>query len=274
MRKHAFTLIELLVVVAIISLLAAILFPVFAAAREKARQSSCQSNLKQIGVSIIQYVQDNDEMMPHSVETDNVAADAACWGTPSWYAMSGTWVTWMDLVGSYTKNTQIFYCPDFALPNVSGYPNGYGYAPNDNIIPPIWAPGRMNGYPACTPKTQSGVPFSPFNRLVASIDLPSTIVMMGERGYPSRSTMYFDTDNATSPATAGPNATYPDPAGIYLNSSTTGTGDAPLGFHHTQMSNFLFCDGHVKAEPYSLAFLQGSFGTEIYPTSENLDGNW
>jgi prepilin-type N-terminal cleavage/methylation domain-containing protein/prepilin-type processing-associated H-X9-DG protein len=62
-RRHGFTLIELLVAIAIIAILAAILFPVFAQAREKARQAVCQSNLKQIGLAFSQYSQDNDEMI-------------------------------------------------------------------------------------------------------------------------------------------------------------------------------------------------------------------
>ena len=63
-RRRGFTLIELLVVIAIIAILAAILFPVFAKAREKARQASCQSNEKQLGLAFLQYVQDNDEKFP------------------------------------------------------------------------------------------------------------------------------------------------------------------------------------------------------------------
>ncbi len=61
--RRAFTLIELLVVIAIIAILAAILFPVFAKAREKARQSSCQSNVKQLGLAFMQYTQDYDEKL-------------------------------------------------------------------------------------------------------------------------------------------------------------------------------------------------------------------
>jgi prepilin-type N-terminal cleavage/methylation domain-containing protein/prepilin-type processing-associated H-X9-DG protein len=67
-RRRAFTLIELLVVIAIIAILAAILFPVFAQAREKARQATCQSNLKQIGVAFSMYVQDYDESFPNTRE--------------------------------------------------------------------------------------------------------------------------------------------------------------------------------------------------------------
>src|SRR6201984_300402 len=64
MKRRGFTLIELLVVIAIIAILAAILFPVFAKAREKARQTSCLSNIKQVGLALTMYVQDYDELTP------------------------------------------------------------------------------------------------------------------------------------------------------------------------------------------------------------------
>src|SRR5687767_1588685 len=69
-RKVGFTLIELLVVIAIIAILAAILFPVFARARENARRASCQSNLKQLGLSFAQYTQDFDERYPMGIMND------------------------------------------------------------------------------------------------------------------------------------------------------------------------------------------------------------
>ncbi|MEN6303433.1 MAG: DUF1559 domain-containing protein [Armatimonadia bacterium] len=93
LKSRGFTLIELLVVIAIIAILAAILFPVFAKAREKARQSSCLSNVKQIGLAIMQYAQDYDEVLPY----------ASAWGNPV-----KNWNLYLD---PYVKNAQIFTCP-------------------------------------------------------------------------------------------------------------------------------------------------------------------
>ena len=92
-RRSAFTLIELLVVIAIIAILAAILFPVFARARENARRSSCQSNMKQIGLGILQYTQDYDELYPQFDATD------------------GTGTGWAYVIQPYIKSTQILQCP-------------------------------------------------------------------------------------------------------------------------------------------------------------------
>ncbi len=93
MRRRAFTLIELLVVIAIIAILAAILFPVFAKAREKARQSSCGSNLKQVGVALMQYAQDYDEK--YMLNNQN----------------NGLGIYWTDQLQPYIKNGQVYDCP-------------------------------------------------------------------------------------------------------------------------------------------------------------------
>ena len=101
MRRGGFTLIELLVVIAIIAILAAILFPVFAKAREKARQTSCLSNVKQIMLGVQMYAQDYDERLPE--------------GTSYWESPWNTGATdagpWYALIDPYVKNTQVYICP-------------------------------------------------------------------------------------------------------------------------------------------------------------------
>jgi len=100
--RRAFTLIELLVVIAIIAILAAILFPVFAKAREKARQSSCSSNVKQIVLATVQYVQDYDETYPQY--TGGLTGLVA--------PVRGTGrLTPHDKVYPYVTNVQVFTCP-------------------------------------------------------------------------------------------------------------------------------------------------------------------
>ncbi len=102
--KRGFTLIELLVVIAIIAILAAILFPVFARAREKARQSSCMNNLKQIGLATMMYVQDYDEMFP--IDWYRAQSADTC---HTWCAMT---LPTLESINAYVKNRQIWVCPN------------------------------------------------------------------------------------------------------------------------------------------------------------------
>jgi len=122
-RKSAFTLIELLVVIAIIAILAAILFPVFAQAREKARQTACLSNEKQLGLGMIEYAQDYDECFPTGL-TGSVVGQG-----------------WGGQMYSYVKSKSVFTCPsDTSQVNPSpayGTPTGdavVSYGANEDIL--------------------------------------------------------------------------------------------------------------------------------------------
>lgn len=102
-RRSGFTLIELLVVIAIIAILAAILFPVFAQAREKARQISCLSNTKQMGIAVLMYIQDYDEVSP------------LAYHNPSWGGTQGPhtnfYASWWSFIYPYNKSSQVTRCP-------------------------------------------------------------------------------------------------------------------------------------------------------------------
>lgn len=146
-QRFGFTLIELLVVIAIIAILAAILFPVFARARENARRTSCLSNLKQIGLGVMQYTQDYDERyMPHLRGTAT-----SVWTNPATYAKSpcgagepcstfvvnngavasqpgtvgGQWITWMDIAFPYIKSVNLLKCPSARVPTSMSYAYNY-----------------------------------------------------------------------------------------------------------------------------------------------------
>jgi prepilin-type N-terminal cleavage/methylation domain-containing protein/prepilin-type processing-associated H-X9-DG protein len=118
MSRRGFTLIELLVVIAIIAILAAILFPVFAKAREKARQSSCASNLKQIALAMQQYAQDYDERFARHGCT-------WAWG----YVANATESCYASQIYPYIKNYQVFTCPSGGA-SVSPGANGNSYGNN------------------------------------------------------------------------------------------------------------------------------------------------
>src|SRR5689334_2151431 len=134
--KSGFTLIELLVVIAIIAILAAILFPVFAQAREKARQTSCTSNLKQIGLGAAMYAQDYDEVVL-PVSTSTTGKTYYWWASWNGTARNDT----EGLVYPYMKNSQIQACPSFnnklrAALGLTGY--GYNYNYLSPFVPPLY----------------------------------------------------------------------------------------------------------------------------------------
>jgi prepilin-type N-terminal cleavage/methylation domain-containing protein/prepilin-type processing-associated H-X9-DG protein len=208
-RRQGFTLIELLVVIAIIAILAAILFPVFSKAREKARQTTCASNMKQLGLAVLQYVQDYDETYPLGVDFH-------------------TYVSWADRIYPYVKSTGAYKCPDYSG-NVQ-YMAMSGRIPGTPQLPisyaaccalPSWAGGNF-GQATIIPN--AGVPFATIYSGFGDFD-PT---ILSQIDYPANSIEIIDTANTDN-----------NSAIVWYIS------DIALE-NHTQMSNFLFCDGHVK----------------------------
>jgi prepilin-type N-terminal cleavage/methylation domain-containing protein/prepilin-type processing-associated H-X9-DG protein len=245
-RRSGFTLIELLVVIAIIAILAAILFPVFAKAREKARQTSCLSNMKQLGLAGLQYVQDYDEQWQ---STDN-------WGQG-----------WAELWWPYVKSTGAYTCMDDTAQAPGAWaPDQISYAINQNIVNP----------------THVGNPTQPL--VLGSMAAPSSTVLLYEAqktyvtyfgpnnplniptGGGGNYTRFFNGQGDAwagfcdsyaqfgpcdfSEAGDGSNNGFEPPVEIDRHLQMDGTG--PGGFHWSGWTNFLAADGHVK-------FLDGSY---------------
>ncbi|MBI2299606.1 MAG: DUF1559 domain-containing protein [Armatimonadetes bacterium] len=159
-RRKGFTLIELLVLIAIIAILAAILFPVFAKAREKARQTSCLSNVKQLQLAWLQYAQDYDErMMPMLLGNGAPGAGCGAW----WYGVNATTP---GVLHPYMKNMQLLQCPSSIdlLAGVTNYAYNYQLASN-----------AAGSYPTLGCYSQGG-------RALAKILSPATLAVFSE-GY-------------------------------------------------------------------------------------------
>jgi prepilin-type N-terminal cleavage/methylation domain-containing protein/prepilin-type processing-associated H-X9-DG protein len=221
--QGGFTLIELLVVIAIIAILAAILFPVFATAREKARATACVSNEKQIGISIMQYAQDFDEMFP-------------C-GMAQTSSSSGGGYGWAGQIYPYLKSVDVFHCPsDPTKPYNSTYTyTSYGY--NSNL--------------------DSATGNKPFTCSLNKLSSPANIVCMyevvGANGVALSGGGISPTE-AFDPTQMGWPGYFP--GGCWSSEGCAyATGNMGVPFtsatyftagRHNNGSNFIAADGHVK----------------------------
>ncbi|MCW3058372.1 MAG: prepilin-type N-terminal cleavage/methylation domain [Capsulimonas sp.] len=209
-NQFGFTLIELLVVIAIIAILAAILFPVFAKAREKARQISCASNERQLGLGFMQYSQDNDERYPQG-------SNNATWGQG-----------WAGQVYPYVKSTGLYKCPDDSSSPSAANTSVVSYCINKNLTPD-------QGFSS-----------------IAGLSAPTNTVLLCE----ATGVNNVDFTNVPNSDTNSPDAigidNY-DGSGQWDTGYLLGTQAKPWNGHiknktgrHTDASNFLLCDGHVK----------------------------
>jgi prepilin-type N-terminal cleavage/methylation domain-containing protein/prepilin-type processing-associated H-X9-DG protein len=225
-RRSAFTLIELLVVIAIIAILAAILFPVFAQAREKARGTVCMSNLKQLGLATVMYVQDYDETFPMTLYMGSSGTGPCI--VPSYTALV-----------PYEKNTQIYACPSDTHPiNFPNAMESLGLPPPCTMGPQLSLTSYFPNYALINWGDPSNL-FGPNNG--------RPVVAMAQIPFPTETDSFYD-----STGTAGD---------AYFSQM-----DEPVEPRHTQMINAAFVDGHakvVRAKPWILANGQQAGGPAI-----------
>ena len=258
MKKHGFTLIELLVVIAIIGILASILFPVFARARENARRSSCASNLKQIGMGLLQYSQDYDETLV-----------AYGYGEPSTgiYADSDPITRknykWMDAIYSYVKSEQVFDCP-----TVSNTDQKYKYAGEGATaaVTKEYGSYAINQVYRTTldgPRTPPASNYENgflYTLKLSQLGAPSTTAWIVENGIGVRTIstgalydggpypwMFFTSSRTEGLVNPAYSSLY-DPACLEGIAGNNAASRNYLAARHLETTNVLFTDGHVKAQ--------------------------
>ena len=247
--RRGFTLIELLVVIAIIAILAAILFPVFARAREKARQTSCLSNVKQLMTSFKMYAQDYDETFP-AVRVGAVAG----WATPNGDTATPAWVPWLCSLEPYTKNSQILNCPSVSLNWDGGASfNNVGFGYNEYFA--AWYDKMSGGYR--------------FPIKDGQLEFPAETMVIADKG----DTGIYYLDTTVTYAWSRPGL---DPA----TAASDGRADIALD-RHNEGANCGFADGHGKwlkgsnipADAWDGGFAPAPGRTGSYVSRENVYPN-
>lgn len=221
-KGEGFTLIELLVVIAIISLLASILFPVFGKAREKARQTTCANNMKQLSAGMLMYAQDYDETFPWWLYLNNNER-------PTWQMLIAPYVGF-KLSG--WKDNSVFLCPsDSKIMADWVYPSNYArnsYAVNIAVIDKSSDDANADG--------KKG------GRTMAEITNTTSTILLIEHHHRNNCVGV----GASSGKCYNTNFSYE-----YTVQNGTMSNDAGKAGYHSGGNNWAFCDGHVQWMPWS-----------------------